>query len=108
MVLIVISGTYPQHKQSEVEESYLRALKKYPYDKSVMKRVLRLGVRATKDGYETISVYDIPDGKFSAAFKHYAAFMHEYANIEGYRYEIKTYLDMGEAFKILGKPVPEG
>lgn len=104
---MVTTGWYPQNKQSEVEQAYFRALKKYPRDKSVMKRVLRLAVRATKDGYKTLAIYDIPDGKFSAAFNHIAAFMHEYANIEGYRYEIETYLDMGEAFKIIGKPVPE-
>jgi hypothetical protein len=107
MVLMVITGWYPQHKQAEVEKAYLAALKKYPYNKAIMKRVLRLGVRATKDGYKVISVYDIPDGKYTEAINHYAAFMHEYAPIEGYRYEIETYLSMGEAFKIIGRPIPE-
>ena len=104
---MVIMGWYPQNKQSEVEQAYFSARKKYPYDKSIMKRVIRLGVRATKDGYKTITVYDIPDGKYTAAIKFEAASMHEYANIEGFRYEIETYLDMGEAFEIIGKAVPE-
>ena len=72
-----------------------------------MKRVLRLGVRATKDGYKTISIYDVPDGKFAEAMNHQAAFMHEYHNIVGHRWEIETYLSMGEAFKIIGKAIPE-
>ena len=107
MVLMVITGWYPQDKQSEIEDAYFAALKKFPYNRAIMKRVLRLGVRATKDGYKTISIYDIPDGKFTEAMNHQVAFMHEYHNIEGQRWEIETYLSMGEAFKIIGKAVPE-
>ena len=98
---------YPQHQQSKIEDVYFAALKKFPYDRSIMKRILRLAIKPTKDGYKTISIYDVPDGKLTEAMNRQAAFMHEYHNIIGHRFEIETYFSMAEAFKIIGKAVPE-
>ncbi len=99
--------TYPPNKQLEVQNKFFEIVNKYPYDKSVAKRVLQLAVRVTKDGYEVITIHDIPDGKFTEAFNNIAANLHEYSGIEGYRAEIRTYLTGTEAFKIIGKKLPE-
>jgi len=98
---------YPPNKQIEVQNRFFEVTNKYPYDESLMKRVFRLAVRITKDGYEVVSLYDIPDGKFTEAFNRIASNIHEYSNIEGYRGEIRTYLSGEEAFKIIGKKLPE-
>jgi len=98
---------YPPNKQIEVQNKFFEINSKYPPDESLMKLVLRMGVRVTKDGYEVISINDIPDGKYTEAFNRTAANLHEYSGIEGYRAEIRTYLSGEEAFKIIGKKLPE-
>jgi hypothetical protein len=99
--------TYPPNKQPEVQNKYFDIFNKYPYDESVAKRLVRMGVRTTNDGYEVISIHDIPDGKYKEAFNNSVAVMHEYSAIEGFRGEIRTYLSGEEAFKIIGKKLPE-
>jgi hypothetical protein len=107
MVLLMTVITYPPNKQLEVQNKFFEIVNKYPYDESVAKRLVRLAVRITKDGYEVISIVDIPEGKYTEAFKQTAANLHEYSGIEGYRGEIRTYLSGEEAFKIIGKKLPE-
>ena len=107
MVIIMQIVTYPPNKQPEIQKKFFEVSSKYPYDESLMKRVLRMGVRVTNEGYEVISIHEIPEGKFTEAFNQMAANLHEYSGIEGYRAELRTYLSGVEAFKILGKKLPE-
>jgi len=107
MVLLMTIARYPPHKQTEVQNRYFETVNNYPYDESIMKRMVRLAVRVTQDGYEVINLYDIPEGKFTEAFNQAAANIHQYSTIEGYTAEIRTYLSGEEAFKIIGKKLPE-
>ena len=107
MVYIMTIFTYPPHKQAEVQKKFFEVSNKYPYDESVAKRLVQMGVRGTKDGYEVIGINDIPEGKLTEAFNETSAALHEYSSIEGVRYEVRAYLSGEEAFKILGKKLPE-
>lgn len=98
---------YPPHKQLEVQNKFFEIVNKYPYDETLMKRIVQLAVRVTQDGYEVVSIYDIPNGKYTEAFNRTASNLHEYSTIEGYNAEIRTYLSGEEAFKIIGKKLPE-
>jgi hypothetical protein len=107
MVLLMTIACYPPHKQLEVQNKFFETVNKYPYDETLMKRVVRIAVRITKDGYEVMNIYDIPEGKYTEAFNRAASNIHEYSTIEGYTSEIRTYLSGEEAFKIIGKKLPE-
>ena len=107
MVLLMTVSRYPPNKQVEVQNKFFEIDSKYPYDETIMKRIVRLAVRVTHDGYEVVNLYDIPDGKYTEAFNRTARNLHEYSTIEGYTAEIRTYLSGVEAFKIIGKPLPE-
>ena len=107
MVLLMTIARYPPHKQVEVQNKFFEVVNKYPYDETIMKRIVQLAVRVTPDGYEVVNLYDIPDGKFTEAFNLTASNIHEYSTIEGYTSEIRTYLSGEEAFKIIGKKIPE-
>ena len=98
---------YPPNEQLEVQNKFFETVNKYPYDETLMKRIVRLAVRMTPDGYEVINIYDIPEGKYTEAFNRIASSIHEYSTIEGYTSEVRTYLSGEEAFKIIGKKLPE-
>lgn len=107
MVLLMSIARYPAHKQMEVQNRFFEVVNKYPEDETIMKRIVQLAVRVTHEGYEVMSLYDIPEGKYTEAFNRSAANLHEYSTIEGYTAELKTYLSGEEAFKIIGKKLPE-
>ena len=107
MVLLMTISRYPAHKQVEVQNRFFEVVNKYPEDETIMKRIVQLGVRVTFEGYEVMNLYDIPEGKYTEAFNRTASNLHEYSNIEGYTAEIRTYLSGAEAFKIIGKKLPD-
>ncbi len=107
MVLLMTIARYPPHKQVEVQNRFFEVVNKYPYDETIMKRIVQLAVRVTPDGYEVVNLYDIPEGKYTEAFNRTASNIHEYSTIEGYTSEIRTYLSGEEAFKIIGKKIPD-
>lgn len=107
MVLMMVTSYFPPDKAGEVAKSYLESLKKYPPDASIAK-TLTVGVRATKDGYIVIGIADIVKGKYEEALLRAVQSAQEFnAGIEGFRYEIESFMDITEAMPIVGMEAPE-
>jgi hypothetical protein len=107
MVLMVVTVHIPPAKASELGKSYLETLKNYPPDSSISK-TLAIGVKPTKDGYKIIGIADVVKGKFKDAFLRQVQSSQEASvDIEGYRYEIETFMDISEAMPIIGMKAPE-
>ena len=102
MPYLITRCWYPNHLADEVAKKYMENLEKYPHDDSVSKTIVPVAVSTTKKGIETISVDEVENQKLGDALKHEAVFMAEYRNINGFRYETKTWATVAEAMKSIG------
>ena len=98
----------PHAKASLAGKLFLEAQKKFPYDRSLAKRLLSNAVIATKEGYKVYVADEIKEGKlqeYTALANKQLLFFAE--NMEGYKYEIEVLSSLVEAMAILGLEVPE-
>lgn len=103
----MITSRYPIGKASDVSKRYLESLQKYPPDASISK-TLAIGVTATKDGIKVIGISDVVKGKYEEALLRIGQSNQEFmADIEGFTYEVETYMDITEAMPIIGMEAPE-
>jgi hypothetical protein len=105
MVLVVVTIFFPHAKSSEVAKKNVELIRKYPPDLSIGK-ILIIGVRATIDGMKVLAVGEAKKGKVEEFMTRLVKLYQEYTNLEGYRYEIETYFDVAEAYKVLGMDAP--
>ncbi len=106
MVLLVATVIFPHSKSSKVAKKGIEMIKKYPDDPSLGKD-LALGVKSTIDGMKVIFIGDIEKGKVEEYMANVAKQYQEYAlEIEGVKYQLEIFLDMAEAYKILGMEPP--
>jgi len=107
MVMIVTTTWFPTGKSSEVGKKYLEVLKQFPPDKTIAKVIVRVGVRTTKEGMKSFSIFEIKEGKLKEfmdiAYKQILMF----SEIEGYRSEMEFYMSGAEALPLIGLEMPE-
>ncbi|MFX0167571.1 MAG: hypothetical protein ACFE9V_19800 [Candidatus Hodarchaeota archaeon] len=107
MVFTTMTVWYPTGKSSEVAKKWVESLQKYPPDPSLVK-TLAIGVKPTKDGIKVVVIGDIVKGKYEDALLRGVRSTHEFlSSIEGFRYEIETFMDITEAMPIVGMEAPE-
>ncbi|MFX1456599.1 MAG: hypothetical protein ACFFDB_14590 [Promethearchaeota archaeon] len=108
MVLIVATVIFPHAKSSAVAKKNIELIQKYPADPSLGEN-LAIGVKATLDGIKAIFVGEVAKGKIVEYIERVAQQYQETAlEIEGYKYQIETFMTVPEAYKILGmEPPPE-
>lgn len=93
---------YPNHVVDEVAKKFMESLEKYPHDESISKTIVPAAVSTTKKGIEVISIEEVERQKLGDALEKEALFMAEYRNINGFRYETKTWATLKEAMKSIG------
>ena len=107
MVMVVSTSWFPTSKSSEVGKKYLEVLKQFPPDKTIAKVIVRVGVRTTKEGMKSFSIFEIKEGKLKEfmdiAYKQILMF----SEIEGYRSEMEFYMSGAEALPLIGLEMPE-
>lgn len=107
MVLIMTTIRFPFGKASEVAKRYLEGSKKNPPDASLFK-TLAMGLRMTKEGWMTIGISDVVKGKYEEVLLRQARVNQEiFSDIEGFTYEVETFMDITEAMPIIGMEAPE-
>ncbi|MFW9822405.1 MAG: hypothetical protein ACFFE4_05695 [Candidatus Thorarchaeota archaeon] len=108
MALIVATVLFPHAKSNDVAKKNIELIQKYPADPS-LGETLAIGVKATLDGIKAIFVGDVAKGKVVEFIERVAQQYQETAlEIEGYKYQIETFMTVPEAYKILGmEPPPE-
>jgi hypothetical protein len=101
MPYISIRTCYPPTKINETVNVFLDVQKKYPPDEELMKTLVPSAVSGTLDGVEALSVYEVERYKVGDALLRISKVMAEYRKIEGYFYEIKTWLTAEEAISTI-------
>ena len=107
MVMIVTTTWFPVGKSSEVGKIYLEILKQFHPDKTIAKAIVRVGVRTTKDGMKSFSIYEIKEGKLKEFMDNYYKQILMFSEIEGYRSEMELYMSGAEALPLIGLEMPE-
>ena len=102
MPYIVISVCYPPSKIDETVKVFLEVQKKYPpEEQTLLNIVIQSAIRSTKDGLEALTVYEVDKNKVGDALVQVSKRMLEFRNIEGYLYNISTWLTIEEALSTL-------
>jgi len=99
----VISFTwYPPSVSNTVAQRYLETLQKYPIISSI-KRIVPAAVSSTKEGIEVFVVDEVKREDLGDAVDYGSKFLVEFRDIEGFRYQIRTFSTVTEAMKYIGK-----
>jgi len=107
MVFTIMTVLFPIGKSSEVAKRWIESLQKYPPDGSLSKTLV-LGVKPTKDGIKVVLVGEVAKGKYEEALLRGVRSTHEFmSDVEGFRYEIETFMDITEAMPIVGMEAPK-
>ncbi len=106
LVYIVNNAWCPHNKAADVASKYIEVLKKFPPDPSLGKIVLIL-IRPFKDYLHVLGIHKIKKGKLADNFLRAIATNHELTNVEGFKYEVDTYMDMSEAYDIIELKAPD-
>ncbi len=106
MVLLVTTSWFPINKANDVAKKYIEVFKKYPPDES-LGTTLSAAVKVTKEGIKTIGIAEVVKGKVEDFLAQTIKSEQEYAGIEGLKYEVELYMDLAEAFAVLGMKPPE-
>ena len=106
MVYIVVNVWYPSSKSPVVAQRYIDTLKKFPPDRSISK-TLAVMVHPSKEGMNVLSIVQPKKDKLEEALMRSVQHQEEYTNIEGFNYEIKTFLDYTEAYQVIDMKPPE-
>jgi hypothetical protein len=107
MVFIVIEAWYPAKVVQLVAKKYLEVMQKYPPDESLGEMVLLPVQKATKDGIHVIMAWQCKEGKEKDSLMTLAKAQLMYADIEGYKWSMDTYVDIIEAYSIIGMKGPQ-
>lgn len=99
---VIVTASYPNDKVKEVADMYIKAITKYPPDDSLATPVVPVAVRATLQGIRVIGVHEIKKGKLEAAMARMSTIQTMFYGIQGYRWTMKTYLNLEEAMNTLG------
>ncbi len=102
MPYIIIRTLYPPCKIDEAAKKYVEIMEKFPPDDNLGKVVVPVAVTITTDGVEALAISEVKRDKLADALDYTAKVMLEYRNIEGYKYEIKTWSTGEEALGMLG------
>lgn len=99
---IIVTSTYPNNKAKEVADMFLKVMTKYPPDINLGTPVVPAAIRTTLQGVKTLNISEIKKGKLEEALAFASKRLAMFNDIEGYRYTVKTYMNLEEAMQTIG------
>lgn len=106
IVLLVTTALYPHKVASEVAKKNIEMATKYPPAPDIGETVI-MGARATKKGITVLAVYNVKKGKMEEALIRLTMQYQEFvASIEGFKWHVKTFMTVAEAYKAVGMEAP--
>jgi hypothetical protein len=99
---LITTSLYPPDKVKEAANMYVQMMTKYPDNASFGTPIVQGAVRSTIQGMKVISIFDVKKGKFDDAMALTVERMTMFNDIPGYRWVIKPYYNLEEAFKTIG------
>lgn len=106
MVLILLRTWSPMGRAEEVGKIYLE-VRKTPIDRSLMKRVVPIGMRIAEGGIWGISIYEVKPGKVEEAMADLTKRVLPFGEIEGYRLDMEVLMTGAETMPLVGLKMPE-
>ena len=82
-------------------------VRKTPIDRSLMKRVVPIGMRIAEGGIWGISIYEVKPGKVEEAMADLTKRTLPFGQIEGYKLEMEVLMTGVEALPLVGLKMPE-
>jgi len=107
MILVLSTTRFPISKAMEVSKRYIEVTKKFPPDRSLEKIILQLAARATGNEIESIGLSEVKEGKYEEVFKRASKMQLMYADIEGIKFKVQTFLSGIDALPMVGLEMPE-
>jgi len=99
---LIINSLYPRDTIKEVVNVYGKMMTKYPDNPGLATPIVQVAVKSTQDGINVIHISEIKKGKLDDAIMYASTRMAMFNDIQGYKWTIKTYLNMEEALKTVG------
>ncbi len=97
MPYIIVQIWFPPHKGTEVGVVGQKVIEKFPQDDSLGTIALPVAFTSDKKGIFGITAFEPKEGKMGDSLTRIADMMAYYQNIEGFTYEIKTFVTGEEA-----------
>ena len=109
MPYLISFAKWPSDKTVGVIKKLIEANKKFPPDESLgIDLTPGNAIKATKEGFETIGVSKVKEGKLKDAYQRVTAAANLYAMaIEGFEYKLEVWSTDEEAFASIGQKPPE-
>ena len=107
MPIIIVESQYPVSKNKEVLASWLKALEKYPRPEGLSTPLIEAAVTSDKCGLRVLSASQTNPGKYEETAAYIAKFMAEFFDIEGFYYDVRTWMTNEEAMEAIGEKPPE-
>ena len=108
MPYVVTFAKFPLDQATETAKIYVETAKDYrSKHRELAKEIVPNAVKATDDGIDSISVYDVKEGKLEEFLFLEQKNLVNYHNIPGYKYHIEVRFKVTEALELVGMKAPE-
>ena len=107
MVYIITHSNYASHLGVAAAKRYLEVLPKFPPDPSLGEALVPIAGRRTENGYEVITVTEVPKGKLEAAMERIHSQLAMFNDLEGFEISLDVYMNASEALATIGFKLPE-
>jgi len=108
MVYIMSTAWYPAQQARAFGNKVIEGRKKYPDDKTLMKRILLGGISASEEGIKVITINEVVKGQIEKALARISEAAIWYAEaIDGFKYKIEVLMSAAEAMGTIGLQMPE-
>ncbi|MFW9867278.1 MAG: hypothetical protein ACFFEN_14370 [Candidatus Thorarchaeota archaeon] len=92
---------YPLSQANTVAQKYLEMFQKLPVISSI-KRIVPAANAATKEGIEVMVVDEVKREDVGEALDYLSRFLIEFRDIEGFRFNIRTFSTLNEGMAYIG------
>lgn len=108
MPYVFTHNIMPNDKTTEIADIYLKDLKnERSATRPLAKEIIPNAIKATMQGIESISVYDVKEGKLDEFLNVQQNIMVKYHDIVGFKYRIEVRFKVTEALEMIGMKMPE-
>jgi hypothetical protein len=98
---VITFAWYPPILSDQVAQKYLEVLQKYPIP-SYVKRIVPAATSSGKKGIEAITVDEAKEADMGKLLNYMVTAMVEFREFEAFRYEIRVFLTVADALKLIG------
>ena len=108
MVMVVTTGWWPHSVSADIGKAYIEVMKKYPADRNLYKQAVTACVKATQDGFKSLTVDEVKEGKLKETLDLVYRRLLMFGDlVKELKYEISVYMSGAEAMPMVGLQMPE-